>query len=553
MIAKVLGPVVLSLVLTAVGLAGGWYAKSQTESAVAEEAAPQEETAEAETTLSPQALKNLGVTWGKAKKEDHVVCREIPAVVHEMPRSLRPVVARWGGTVKKILPGDGSSGNAGGSFAGYVVKPGDVIMEILRAPLPMIDRALTGEIVAAVSEAVHEAATELRSARRALEVADLEWKRVKDLNEGEGNLPVIPRQTEINLHYEKLKAMADVERIQSKLYLHGLTEKQIEAVASGSPVPPTPDLWKRALERNGLWPANGDDVLSHLPEGLKKHPWTFAGLGELNALGRCNEAFVTALAETKGLGRSFHELVALIQGGHSLSDAVDLYRTGSLDATIEVRAPDGAGAWEIRSVAVREGEMVQTGARLGLLANPERVLFELEAGGADMALVERALLEGAVLEARPLIEGVGPQLDSIRLVAFRSEGEAHGEPRAYAVVENIEVSMEGEGGRRRFRSWRLREGMRYMVRLPVKSLPGVFALPRGAVIRDGAEKVVFLRSGESFKSQPVHVVHEDFELAVVADDGAIFPGDPVVLSGAFPLHLALRAAEGTARSSHGAT
>ncbi|MHC4597429.1 MAG: efflux RND transporter periplasmic adaptor subunit [Planctomycetota bacterium] len=554
MIAKVFAPILLSLVLTALGLAGGWYARSQTDTASPATAVAEGEGTAGKPVLSPQALKNLGVTWGRAEKKDHVVVREIPAVVHEIPTSMRPVVARWGGTVKTILPAFGKDG-AARSYAGSVVKPGDVLLSLLRAPLPMIDRALTGEIVQAVSESVHEGATELRSARRTLEVAELEWKRVRDLNQGsEGDLPVIPRQTEINLRYEKLKAAAEVEKIQTKLYLHGLTEKQIEAVATGSPVPPAPDLWKRALERNGLWPEIGADVLAHLPEALKNHPWTFAGLGELNALGRCDEAFVTALSRTKGLGRRFHEIVALIQQGHSLEDVVDLYRTGSLDQTVEVRAPEGAAAWEIRSVAVKEGEMVDTGARLCLLANPEHVILELEAAGADTALVEKALLDGSTLDARPLIEGVSPLLSNFRLSAYRGEGDPHAAPRAYAVVKNDTVSLHGEAGSRSFRIWRLREGMRYMVRVPVKALQGVFPLPKGAVVQEGPERIVFLRSGDGFKSQPVNVVHEDFKTAVVADDGTLFEGDPVVLTGAFPLCLALRASGAeTGEHKHGAT
>jgi multidrug efflux pump subunit AcrA (membrane-fusion protein) len=548
MIAKLIGPLLLSLALTALGLAGGWFARAQTDSGAAPVAeAEGAGSGEAVPVLSPQALKNLGVTWGKAEKRAYVVMREVPAVVHEMPATLQPVVARWGGTVKALLPGSAKtpSGHVGGKdFAGYVVKPGDVILEILRAPLPMIDRALTGEIVSAVSEAVHESATELRSAQRAMDLAEIEWKRVKDLNRGEeGELPVIPRQTEIDLRYEKLKAAAEVDKIRSKLYLHGLSKEQIEGVASGSPVPPSPDLWKRALERNGLWPANGEKVLALLPASLRTHPWTFAGLGEINALGRCDRALLDALTSTKGLGERFHEMVALIQQGHSLPDTVDLYRTGFLDAVVRVRAPEGAAAWEIRSIDVKPGEVIESGARLALLANPERILLELESAGADTALVERALREGTVLQARPLIEGVGPALNDVRLSAFRNAGHAEGAPRAYAVVDNVSLTAEGTGARF-YRVWRIREGMRYMVRLPVKSFPGAFPVPKGAVVQEGAERVVYLRSGDGFKSQPVHVLHEDFETAVVADDGTLFPGDPVVLTGAFPLSLALKAEAG---------
>jgi multidrug efflux pump subunit AcrA (membrane-fusion protein) len=50
---------------------------------------------------------------------------------------------------------------------------------------------------------------------------------------------------------------------------------------------------------------------------------------------------------------------------------------------------------------------------------------------------------------------------------------------------------------------------------------------------------VFLPDGRTFRPQPVHVEYADDEVVVVADDGSLFDGDPVVLHGAFALGLAL--------------
>ncbi|MHC5035928.1 MAG: efflux RND transporter periplasmic adaptor subunit [Planctomycetota bacterium] len=556
MMTKLFGPLLLAAALTALGLAGGWYARAQTATAGTVEAPAAGESEEGQNVLSPQSLKNMGVTWAKAEKTEYVVAREVPAVVQELPASHRPVVGRWAGTVKRILPGRrDEKGNDPLAYAGLALKPGEVIVELLRAPLPMIDRALTGEIVQAVSETVHEAATELRSAKRTLDLAKLEWERIRDLNRGAADdLPVVPRQTEINLRYEMLKAKAEVERIESRLFLHGLTREQIRSVGEGAPVPPSSDLWKRALERNGLWPSNGEAVLRLLPEAMRAHPWTFAGLGELNALRRCDAELLRALETAEGLGARFHELVALIQQGHSLIDVVDLFRTGSLDPTIRVRAPKGAPLWEIREVNVRPGEKVDAGAQLALLANPDRVILELEAAGIDSGLVVTALENQSPLAAHPLVKGAGPSLIGIRLTAYRSKGEEGGEPRAYAIVKNepAPIAVSGQPGTRR--AWRLREGMRYMVRLPVRTIRGGFVLLKEAVVTEGPDRVAYIRSGDGFKRQPVHVLYEDFEAVVIADDGSIFPGDPVVRSGAFQLCLALRAAAaGPQEQRHGAT
>jgi hypothetical protein len=93
------------------------------------------------------------------------------------------------------------------------------------------------------------------------------------------------------------------------------------------------------------------------------------------------------------------------------------------------------------------------------------------------------------------------------------------------------------------------------VLVPVERLEERFVLPAGAVTDDGPRKVVFLQDGDTFLAKPVLVEYEDDEIVVVANDGAIFPGDPVALTGAFALGLALQTGSGAvdphAGHSHG--
>ena len=49
-----------------------------------------------------------------------------------------------------------------------------------------------------------------------------------------------------------------------------------------------------------------------------------------------------------------------------------------------------------------------------------------------------------------------------------------------------------------------------------------------------------------FRPQPVHVEYEDDRIVVLANDGSLFQGDPVVVRGAFALGLALQAGSGAA-------
>ena len=100
-------------------------------------------------------------------------------------------------------------------------------------------------------------------------------------------------------------------------------------------------------------------------------------------------------------------------------------------------------------------------------------------------------------------------------------------------------------------SWSLRVGLRYVVRVPVQDLPGRFVFPAGAVTNQGPNRIVYVRDGDSFRAQTVTVEYEDDEVTVVKDDGGIFDEDPVVMSGAFALGLALEADKAGPDRSHG--
>ena len=107
---------------------------------------------------------------------------------------------------------------------------------------------------------------------------------------------------------------------------------------------------------------------------------------------------------------------------------------------------------------------------------------------------------------------------------------------AQAAVPNVSLGCAEDVA---CRSWQLRVGLRYLVQVPVQQLPRRFVLPTDAVATQGADRVVFIEDGDTFNAQPVHVEYADDEVVVIADDGSLYDGDRVVLSGAFALGLAL--------------
>ncbi|WP_437192331.1 efflux RND transporter periplasmic adaptor subunit [Planctomicrobium sp. SH527] len=95
-----------------------------------------------------------------------------------------------------------------------------------------------------------------------------------------------------------------------------------------------------------------------------------------------------------------------------------------------------------------------------------------------------------------------------------------------------------------FRAWRFKPGQRVQLRVPVEHWTDKIVLPIAAVVREGAESYVFRENGTLMERVPVSVMYEDSRFAVLADDGSLFPDDPIAMNEAYQLNLALRKAQG---------
>jgi len=61
-----------------------------------------------------------------------------------------------------------------------------------------------------------------------------------------------------------------------------------------------------------------------------------------------------------------------------------------------------------------------------------------------------------------------------------------------------------------------------------------------AVVREGPEAYVFRQNGDLFKQIPVHVLHEDRRLIVIANDGSITAGAFLAQGSAASLNRVLK-------------
>jgi multidrug efflux pump subunit AcrA (membrane-fusion protein) len=525
--------------LVVIGIASGWFAARQGQTTEAED-----EAAATAAVLSEQALKNLGVRVGEAELTDFMRYTTVQAAVVDPPLNTQPVVAPLGGIVTEIFV-----------RPGQVAAAGSRLVCALREPIPRPELSLTSDILTPVSENLHEAVAKLRTANSQLKIATTELERVREFTSTgtTDGLPLLPRKTEIDLKYALARAEQETANARRELERHGLSGAEIDSVANGAIPPGNLRLWRRALENNGLWGKPEDAILGALPERARGLPWSIAAIGELAAAGLSTDELAKALQEAPALAEHFVEAAALLLQGNSVPRVRLLSESGALEPVMKLNAPaSGVPDWDVAEILVRPGQRVEAGETLVLLHSPRVMWLHLEPVGEEIRHVLDALESNAPLRAVPLLTGSGPTLDNLRLdrMDTRGEMEARGAV-AYVVCKNEPVAAADSDAR----SWRLRIGLRYLVRVPIERLEQRFVLPAGAVAERGPEKFVFLQDGSTFRAVPVHVEYEDDEVVVVANDGSLFPGDPVVTSGAFALALALQtdtaAADPHAGHDHG--
>ncbi len=524
------------LLLLAIGLFGGWFAASQgTQGGEAETHA-----AAAPGKLSPRTLGNIGVEVGEAALTDFVRPREVPAEVVLPPSAVRPAHAPVAGAVRRVL-----------ARTGQKVAAGDPIAEIARDPFPRPALALTDAVLRPLDEDYHHSLTELRAAAAAHEIAKEELERVRALlrGAGEGQAP-LPSKAEIDLVYEERRTRATLGLAREEMERHGLAVEEIDRAQAGEDVLISPAAVRRLLARNQLWAETADAVLAALPPRIAGLRYTTAVLGELVAADALRDDYVAALRERPALAAAFLETAGLLQQGATVGWLQGLEASGALEPTVVVRAPLDVPDWDLLDVDVKPGARVEAGYVLATCVDRRAVLLRLAPAGADLPALNRALEAGERLRAEPLVGDSAPVLEGLALVRLApgEDGASHG--AAFAAAENAPLAEHTDPAGAVHRTWKLREGIRYLVQVPVERLPGRFVLPASAVVLRGSDMVVLLEDGDTFRAVPVRVEHLDARVAVVANDGAIFQGDRVVLRGAYALSLALQAGSGSAVDPH---
>lgn len=205
----------------------------------------------------------------------------------------------------------------------------------------------------------------------------------------------------------------------------------------------------------------------------------------------------------------------------------------------------------VEEMQVENGRLVSAGDGLLSLADYSELYVEGNAFEQDGQLVADALRERWKITA--IVENHTPSgtpVPNLAILYLSDQVDAATRTlHFYLRLPNEKTRDEVVDGHR-FVNWRFKPGQRTQLRVPVEHWPDRIVLPADAVIQDGAESFVFQANGDHFDRRPVHVEYRDLHSVVIAQDGSLFPGDVVALTGASQLQIALKNKSGGGIDPH---
>lgn len=208
--------------------------------------------------------------------------------------------------------------------------------------------------------------------------------------------------------------------------------------------------------------------------------------------------------------------------------------------------------FQVQSIKVSQGQHVEAGTTLAVLADHAELYIEGEAFERDVADINRVADSKAPVTAILETDGAqGEVIDNLQILYLASQLDPSKRTLDfYVTLPNKPQRDSTLADGRRFYSWRYRPGQRVQLEIPVETLSDRIVLPIAAIAQDATETYVFTPNGNQWERRSVHVEYRDQRHAVIANDGALFPGDRVALTGAQQLQVAVKNKSGGAIDPH---
>ncbi len=239
----------------------------------------------------------------------------------------------------------------------------------------------------------------------------------------------------------------------------------------------------------------------------------------------------------------------------------DILENKTLLETLVIRAPEHqhkgdescseSHSYHVQKLPTRVGQQVQAGELLGVIADHCELYVEGRAFEDDAVRLREAAKQQWDISASLLVAGKEADRVNGLKVLFLSD---HIDPqsrafRFFLTLPN-EIVSERNVNNQDFVEWRFKPGQRMELHVPVEKWEEEIVVPVEAVVEEGAEKYVYQQNGDHFDQVPVHVKFRDQTSVVVANDGALFPGDVIAARGAYEMHLTLKNQSGGGVDPH---
>jgi biotin carboxyl carrier protein len=211
------------------------------------------------------------------------------------------------------------------------------------------------------------------------------------------------------------------------------------------------------------------------------------------------------------------------------SEQIDGVAEGKFVAEVVIHTPksrDSEPSFEVQELKVELGQQVQAGQTLCLLSNHQALYIEGRAFRQETPLLERTAREGWPVQVEFMEEEPDrwPSLDQTFTIRHLGNTiDAASRTFAfYLPLVNQSISIRKDD--RTLILWRFRPGQKVRLLVRVEKLENVFVLPADAVVRQGPNAYVFRQNGDLFDRKPVHVVFQDRQHVVIANDGSVPAG-----------------------------
>ncbi len=244
------------------------------------------------------------------------------------------------------------------------------------------------------------------------------------------------------------------------------------------------------------------------------------------------------------------ERQALLLHGMQRDQVENILTKQELLRSITIRAPEhhdqsegcqGDHLFHVQDLPVKIGQQVEVGQTLAVLADHCELYVEGRAFEDDALGLRRAAREGWPVSASLLTgQRESGVIKGLRLMYLSDTVDP--ESRAFDFYLSLpnEIALDQVASGHRFVEWQFKPGQRMELHVPVEEWQERIVLPVDAIVDEGAEAYVYQQNGDHFDRVSVHVEYRDQNSAVIANDGAIFPGDVVAARGAYQMHLALK-------------